>query len=255
VFNHNLTGDIEMMKKTLLAAAMLTTSSAVFAEISANVTLASDYVFRGISQTDNQLAIQGGFDYAWDNGFYVGTWASNVDPDFFNGTGHDPQAEVDLYGGYSGEYNDFGYDVGYLRYEYPGYGKADTNEVYVSGTYKWLTVSVNYSDELAFLPSNQSAWYFKTSLEHTLPWYEIGISTHVGHSFGDAFDISAADIAKGDSGLSDSYTDWSIGLTKSWMGADFGLTYTDLNIDDKDCDDSQTDICDTKFVASISKSF
>jgi len=243
-----------MMKKTLLAAAMLATSSATFAEISANVTLASDYVFRGLSQTDNQIAIQGGFDYAWDNGIYVGTWASNVDPDFFNGMGHDPQTEVDLYVGYSGEYNDFGYDVGYLRYQYPGFNAPNTNEYHVNGTYKWFTLSINYSPELSFLPSNQSAWYVKTSIEHTLPWYDIGISTHVGHNFGDAFDLSASDFAKGKTGLVDAYTDWSIGLSKNFFGADFGLTYTDNNMDKPDCP-SGADYCDKHFVASISKSF
>ena len=249
-----------MMKKTLLAAAMLATSSAALAEISANVTLASDYVFRGISQTDNQIAIQGGFDYAWDNGFYVGTWASNVDPDFFNGAGHDPQTEVDLYAGYSSEVKafgqDFGYDVGYLRYEYPGFGRADTNEYHVSGSYKWFTLGINYSPELNFLPSNQSAWYVKTSMEHTLPWYDIGISAHVGHNFGDAFDMDVTDALKGDFGLRDSYTDYSIGVSKSWMGADFGLTYTNLSdIKFQGGGKCNMDWCDSKIVASIGKSF
>ena len=243
-----------MMKKTLLAAAMLATTTTAIAEISANATLASDYVFRGISQTDNQLAIQGGFDYAWNNGFYVGTWASNVDPDFFSDAGHDPQTEVDLYGGYSGEYNGVAYDVGYLRYEYPGFGDADTNEIYVSGSYANFGLSLNYSDELAFLPSSESAFYIAASYDMELP-SDFGLSFHVGHSFGDAFDVSSAETTAKKFGLTESYTDWSIGISKSWMGADFGLTYTDINIDKDDCDDSLTDICDQKFVASISKSF
>ena len=245
-----------MMKKTLLAAAMLATTTTAIAEISANATLASDYVFRGISQTDNQLAIQGGFDYAWDNGFYVGTWASNVDPDFFNGddNGQDPQTEVDLYGGYSGEYNGVGYDFGYLRYEYPGFGLADTNEIYVSASYMGFGFSVNYSDELAFLPSSESAWYVAASYDYELP-NEVGLSFHVGQSFGDAFDVSAAQSTPKKFGLTDAYTDWSIGISKSWMGADYALTYTDVNIDKDDCDDSMTDICGKKFVASIGKSF
>ena len=253
-----------MIKKTLLAAAMLATSSAAFAEISANVTLASDYIFRGVSQTDNQMALQGGFDYAWDMGFYVGTWASNVDSDFFNGKGSDPQIEVDLYVGYAGEFKGFGYDVGYLRYEYPGFGDADTNEVYVNGSYSTdfgdFGVSVNYSDELSFLPSDQSAWYVAASYDRTLPWYEIGLSLHVGQSFGDAFDVGASNVVKGQSGLSDSYTDWSVGISKSWMGADYALTYTDLtDLKSESALGLKTkckeDFCDSKVVASISKSF
>ena len=109
-----------MIKKTLIAATMLASTSVAQAEISANVALATDYVFRGVSQTDNQFAIQGGFDWAHDSGFYLGTWASNVDSNFFGGA-TDPQIELDLYGGFANEFgNGFGYDLGYLRYQYPG---------------------------------------------------------------------------------------------------------------------------------------
>lgn len=251
-------GDIEMMKKTFFAAAMLATSSAAFAEISGNVTLASDYIFRGVSQTDNQIAIQGGLDYAWDMGFYVGAWASNVDSSFFD-NGRDPQIELDLYAGYSGEYKGFGYDVGYLRYQYPGSTDVNTNEVYVSGSYSTdfgdFGASINYSDELQFILSDQSAWYVKGSFERTLPWYDIGFSTHVGHSFGDAYDVGFNNVLKGQSGLRDSYTDWSIGVSKSWMGADFGLTYTDLtDIKFPLGGKCTADWCDSKVVFTIGKS-
>ena len=246
-----------MIKKTLFAAAMLATTSTAFAEISGNVTLASDYIFRGVSQTDNQIAIQGGLDYAWDNGFYVGTWASNVDSYFFDNQ-TDPQIELDIYGGYSGMYNDkIGYDVGYLRYQYPGSTDVNTNEVYANGSYSTdfgdFGASINYSDELQFILSDQSAWYVKGSFDRTLPWYDIGFSAHIGHSFGDAFDVSASDV--GDSGLRDSYTDWSIGISKSWMGADYGLTYTDLtDIKFQDGTKCKSNWCDSKVVFTIGKS-
>jgi len=246
-----------MMKKTLIATSLMAASTATMAEISGNVALVSDYVFRGISQTDNQMALQGGFDYEHDSGLYVGTWASNVDSTFFNSdnpnSGKDPQIELDLYAGYSNEFgNGIGYDLGYLRYEYPGYGDADTNEVYASLSYSGFSASVNYSDELAFLPSDQSAWYLKGAYETTLPWYEIGFSAHLGYSFGDAFDVSDSDRLSGDSGYYDSYTDWSIGLSKSVYGVDLGLTYTDLDLDSKD--DCKSDVCDSKVVFSVSKS-
>ena len=142
-----------MIKKTLIATALLASSSAALAEISANVTLASDYVFRGVSQTDNQMAIQGGFDWGHDSGFYVGTWASNVDSQFFGGA-TDPQIELDLYLGYANEFsNGLGYDLGYLRYQYPGGGDFNTNELYGVLSYKGFSGSVNYSDELKFVGS------------------------------------------------------------------------------------------------------
>jgi len=240
-----------MFKHTLIATALIAGSSAALADISGNVALTTDYVFRGISQTDNQMAIQGGLDYAHDSGFYVGTWASNVDPDFFNGVGHDPQIELDLYGGYSSEMNGIGYDVGYLRYQYPGFDMANTNEIYGKLSYGDFNASLNYSDELAFLPSSESAWYLAAGYDTTLPFADVGLSIHVGYSFGDAFDVAPAAATATYFGLSDSYTDWSVGLSKSLMGVDLGLTYTDVSIDNQDCN---INICDGKVVFSVSKS-
>jgi len=239
------------MKKTLIATALMAAiSTTALADISGNVGMTSDYVFRGISQTDNQMAIQGGLDYEHPSGLYVGTWASNVSSDFFNGTGNDPQIELDLYGGYKGKVNDnIGYDVGYIRYQYPGFDDANTNEIYVKGNYDNLSASLNYSDELDFLPSSESAWYLAAGYDMTLPVADIGLSVHVGYSFGDAFDVSVNTPAK--YGLSNSYTDWSVGLSKSLMGVDLGLTYVDNNIDNADCN---INICDAKVVFSVSKS-
>ena len=232
-----------MMKKTLLATAMLATSSAAFAEISANVTLVSDYVFRGISQTDNQIAIQGGFDYAWDNGIYVGTWASNVDSQFFGGA-TDPQIELDLYGGYAGELgNGFGYDLGYLRYQYPGGDDFNTNEFYLKGSYMGFGASVNYSPELNFVGSDSSAWYWAASYDHTFP-YEIGFSAHIGYNAGSAY--------SDDDALGGTYTDWSLGLSKTVVGVDLGLTYVDNTVSKSDCG---SNVCEARIIASLSKSF
>ncbi len=232
-----------MMKKTLIATALLaTTSTAALAEISGNVTLATDYVFRGWSQTDNQFALQGGFDYAHDSGFYAGIWASNVDSYFFNNQ-TDPQLEVDLYAGFSGELgNGFGYDFGILHYDYPGADGSDTDELYVSGSYAGFSVSFNYSDELAFIGSTESAWYLAGGYEMTLP-QDFGLSFHVGLSDGDAFDNDV---------FSDSYIDWSVGVSKSVAGVDLALTYTDLDLDS--ADDCGGDICDSKIIFSVSKS-
>ena len=84
-----------MLKKVLPAAIAVSLLAGAMAptvqsgEISANVSLVSDYRFRGISQSNEDIAIQGGFDYAFDNGIYVGTWGSSVDfdsTDGFNGS-------------------------------------------------------------------------------------------------------------------------------------------------------------------------
>lgn len=238
-----------MMKKTLIAGAVLAASStAAMAEISGNVSMVSDYAFRGVSQTDEQIAIQGGLDYAHDSGFYVGTWASNVSEAFFNGTpssSNDPQIELDIYAGFGGELaNGIGYDLGILHYDYPGADQFDTDELYISGSMAGFTVSFNYTDELAFLGSTESAYYLAAGYEMGLP-QDFGLSLHVGLNDGDAFDGGPG------AAFNDSYVDWSIGLTKSVAGVDLGLTYVD-----SDGDDSTYfgDIADSRVVFSVGKS-
>jgi uncharacterized protein (TIGR02001 family) len=233
-----------MIKKTLIASALLASTSPALAEISANTTLATDYAFRGISQTDNQFAIQGGFDWSSDMGIYLGTWASNVDSQFFGGA-TDPQIELDLYGGYANETsNGFGYDIGYLRYQYPGGSDFNTNEFYLKGSYKGFSASVNYSDELAFVGSDSSAWYWAAGYDYTFP-YEIAFSAHVGYNAGSAY--------SDDDAFGGTYTDWSLGLSKNVAGVDLGLTYVDNNISKSDCYGSN--VCEARVVASIGKSF
>jgi uncharacterized protein (TIGR02001 family) len=112
------------MKKLLLLVGLL--SLPTFASVSANVTLTSDYVWRGLGQTAGKPAIQGGFDYASDGGFYAGIWASNVEPDFGG-------SEFDYYMGYSTETeNGIGIDVGYISYMFDGVSDfADLQELYL----------------------------------------------------------------------------------------------------------------------------
>lgn len=124
--------------------------------LSANVGLYSNYVFRGISQTGGDPAIQGGLDYTHSSGFYLGTWASNV------GWIEDYQGyksgnmEIDVYGGFRGSFaSDFTFDVGAIQYIYPGskpasVPKADTTEMYAALGWKWFTAKYSYalSDEV-----------------------------------------------------------------------------------------------------------
>ncbi|MEJ2576405.1 MAG: TorF family putative porin [Gammaproteobacteria bacterium] len=121
-------------------AALLGTSALAQAELSANIGVASNYVWRGVTQTDDSAAISGGIDWSHDSGFYVGTWASNVD--FGPGSG---EVEWDIYGGYGGEFGDFGYDVGYNYYAYPDTDDADFGDIYGSLSWKWLSGGLYYT--------------------------------------------------------------------------------------------------------------
>ena len=140
------------MKSTLPAfvgaTAFLVLAASARAEntYTANVMLASDYVFRGISQTQEKGAIQGGFDALFDNGIYAGVWASNVNFDTgANGT----STEADYYGGYTAAMGCEGcsYKIGFIYYRYEGDTKFDYIEAAGSLTFGGLTVGLNYSPE------------------------------------------------------------------------------------------------------------
>ena len=79
-------------------------------EWSANASMTSNYIWRGLTQTENEAAVQGGIDYAGDSGFYVGTWASNVN----YGAGDVYSYEHDIYAGFAFDTGDISWDVGYL---------------------------------------------------------------------------------------------------------------------------------------------
>jgi|TARA_S200000501_G_scaffold162306_1_gene152974 uncharacterized protein (TIGR02001 family) len=98
------------MKRLLLLVGMLAMPS--FAAVSANVSFASDYVWRGMTQSDGP-AIQGGFDFEAESGFYAGIWGSNVN--FNDGAG----SELDYYAGYGFSLGDVGVDIGYIAFDYP----------------------------------------------------------------------------------------------------------------------------------------
>ena len=229
-----------MMKKTLLAAALVTVSLPSVAEISGNVALTTDYRFRGISQTDRDPAIQGGFDWAHDSGFYLGTWGSNV--------ALAGDLELDYYAGFANNITDnIAYDVGFSYYDYPGDGanqeyweiyaglSGDVGPVGLSGT-------VYYSDD--FYDETGTAWYTDLGASYGLP-YDISLSGHFGYQTiddGDKFGIN-----------SDNYSDWSIGVSKSVMGVDLDLSYIDTDIDKSDCFGGDKACSDT-VVFTVSKS-
>jgi len=139
------------MKKILMTSVMLMTLN-MFGAISSNFTISSNYFWRGMTQTMDNLAYSGGFDYAHASGFYVGTWGSNVS---FGGAG----LELDTYAGYSGETEaGFGYDVGYISYAYPDAG-GDFEEYYLSGSYEGVGVSY-------YQPSEGDADYMELSYSY-----------------------------------------------------------------------------------------
>jgi len=105
-------------------------------DISTNIGVTSNYIWRGISQTNNESANQGGLDISY-YGVYVGSWMSGLDD---NKTA---RSEVDLYIGYSNDISFLTYDMGYMKYLYSGDKESDFEEVY-------LSLEAQIVDNLAF---------------------------------------------------------------------------------------------------------
>jgi uncharacterized protein (TIGR02001 family) len=231
------------MRKTILAiSAVGALASPGFANadqpaaspITANVTIASQYIYRGIAQTRGNPAIQGGFDYTNPNGIYVGTWASNISWIGDAGTNISAPIEMDVYGGYRGSFTkDLGYEVGALGYIYPGTnvpsGNNDPNTLEVHGalTYSWLTAKYSITTGTSLFGWTKPDGD-KTSGSG---YFELNGSWDLGNGFG----VSAHAGHQSVNGLSDaSYSDWNVGLTKAFSVGTLGVLFSDTNAKD-DC--------------------
>ena len=219
---------------SLIGAALLATS--VQAEITANVALSSDYMFRGISQTDSTPAISGGFDYSHESGFYAGVWASNVDSAFFSGA----NVEIDTYFGYGGGSDNWSYDVGFLRYNYPGtsFNDNNTNEYYGSVGYDFGVASVSggiaYSSDFFGLDDSE--------------YYSLGVDIPVG-DYAVALAYGAQDMDK-----AQDYDHYSLGVSGEIGSAALGWDLT-WHGSDSDAETFGTDnLTDGRVVFTISKS-
>ena len=187
-----------------------------------NVTLASEYIYRGIGQTNRKPAIQGGFDYAHSSGLYAGVWASNVSwlSDQAPNVGKISNSiEMDFYGGYKGAVGDFGYDVGLLQYYYPGdypagFNNPNTLEGYVAGSWTFLTLKYSHSfSDLFGWPGSKNSGYLDLTANYELV-PTVNLVAHIGRQ-------KVNGSTSGDA----SYTDYKLGVTKDFSGTVLGLSY------------------------------
>ena len=207
------------MKKSLLAicfsCSMLTTflfSSNLYAVegLSANVAVTNNYLWRGLEQTNGQSAVSGGIDYTSDSGFYAGTWVSNAD------WAPEMSYELDFYGGFAGEINGLGYDLGLIYYAYPD-SRDDVDFSEISASLSYSVFSLSY----AVLAEAEGAdfaddSYISGDVSFELA-SEIGLTLHIGTGTDEFY-------------AGESFIDYSASLSKS--GFTFGVSKTDLSDDD-----------------------
>ena len=220
----------------LLVPGLAAAQAAAPSPLTGNVTLITDYRFRGISQTIGKPAFQGGFDYAHASGFYLGNWNSNVSEAAGYPGGN---LEMDFYGGYKRAFGDYGLDVGLLEYYYPGSkasgsagiplgltnphspgstnsGNVHNTEFYLAGSWKWITVKWSHSlTDYFMVPDTKGSNYLDLSAAYDMGngW---GVNGHAGH-------LSAHNFSEL------GYTDYKLGVTKDLSGWVLGATLVSTN--------------------------
>lgn len=207
-----------------------------------NVGVTTDYIFRGISQTQHKPAVSGGVDYSHSSGLYVGAWLSNQSWVKTGGTNapgdqykSNSNLELDLYGGYKGTAGDVGYDIGLIHYRYDGkrsgatagYATPDTTEAYLAGTWKMLTLKYSHvvSDYFIGWGSTTPGAEIKTKGSNYL---ELNASHDLGNGWGLLGHIGkqkVKNVAVAD------YTDWKVGVTKDVGFGTVTLAYSDTDAD------------------------
>ena len=225
-------------------------------EFSANVAITTDYRFRGISQTNEDPAIQGGMDYSYTPaGFYAGVWASNLDfaePTGKGGVNDTATMELDFYGGFSGEINSIGWDIGGLYYYYPGSDPGafandyDYFEVYGKLSHDFgmfsVTGGLNYSPD--YFAESGDGVYLYGDVGVPLPVGGLNLAGHVGHQW----------IDKNSTFGTPDYTDWKIGVSKDISKFTFDVSYVDTDMSNSDCFGG-SDWCDATAIFTVSAGF
>ena len=183
--------------------------------LSANVSLVSEYRFRGVSLSDKDIALQGGLDVETASGFYLGTWASSIDT--FEGS----ETEVDVYGGYTGDLGELTYNVGAMAYTYPGSSGTLYLEGYgsVSGaiqSVEW-TAGAAYAFKQDNLGDQDNIYLY---LDGGMPLGDSGLSL-AGH------------FAYEDGAFGDGKLDWSLGVSYPIKDFELGVSYVDTNLSDR----------------------
>jgi uncharacterized protein (TIGR02001 family) len=213
---------MKYVKLLAASSALVLAGAANAGEFSSSIAATSDYDFRGISLSATDPALQVSVDWAADNGFYAGAWASNID----YGSDVDGDLELDLYLGLSGETGaGLGWDVGLVYYTYPGSSSSATQskidaypEIYAGVSYgifefkQWIADYPGSSDDIGY--------YTEAGVGFELPaGFTLGL--HVGYNYGDFFDGTE-------------YADYSIAVGYTLGNFDLELKYVDNSLSSSD---------------------
>ena len=231
------------LMNTLILAALAAPGMAMAAEapaVTSNVSLTTNYLYRGISQTGGKPALQGGFDYAHASGVYAGVWGSNVSWVGPSLGASSSSLELDTYAGFKGGFaEDFSYDVGFLRYNYPGvypstmatgFVKADTNEIYGAIGWKWVTLKYSHALSNTFgLDDSKGSSYVELNASYSLADAGVTLGAHYGKQTYKGMYEADLTLAGYAPGVVATYSDYKLSASKDFSGYVVGLAYSSTN--------------------------
>lgn len=213
-----------MRNRLLTAGILLALSAPAFSQdevveeesgpFSFNIGAVSDYAFRGVSQTNEGPALQGGIDYSHDSGFHAGAWASGVD--FVDNDG--ANIELDVYAGWGTDINDvLSFDASLIHYFYIDQNAYEYNELLLKmGVTDYVSFLLGYSNDV--FGSDETGIYYQVAGTYPLPWGELNVNGSLAH-----YDL--------DDALGDSYQDVSFGLSKAFGPMNVAVTYVHVSDD------------------------
>ena len=215
---------IKLSLVTVIIASTILANEKPELNTSANVAMTSNYVWRGMTQSDNSPAIQGGFDLDY-NGAYIGAWGSNID------FGTDASMEFDSYAGYTNKVFNISYDLGYIHYAYPNDTKGSNfGEAYIGLGYDFDILEVNA----------KASFGVETDDFNADDNYEAGISVPLPMKI--SFNATVGNYVH-----TGAY--YLVSISKTFSKFDISLAYTGMNYDQSNVDD------EGNVVATISASF
>lgn len=213
---------------------------------SGSVAVVSDYAFRGVSQTLEDIAVQGGITGASTAGLYLGLWGSSLN--FGEATAADrAHTEIDAFGGLKRNVAGVDADLGFVYYAYPGTTDSyDYNFLELALGLSRAFSGVSTGAKVAFSPdyfaASGSATYLSGSLGFAVPSAPVSLLGTLGHQ---SIEENAA------FGTPD-YTDWSAGASLSAAGVSIGITYVDTDLAKTDCF-AGADLCAPRVVFSVAR--
>ncbi|MDF2795096.1 MAG: hypothetical protein K0S85_2849 [Pseudomonas orientalis] len=241
-----------MTLRNLIAGGLLACAPLAFAidlnegfSLEAKTGIFSDYRTRGISQTQNDPALQGSLTLAHSSGLYAGVWSSNVDFGFASST----RQELDYYAGYFWQINDeVTLDTSYIKYVYPRQGNFNYGEYHAELRAWGMLLGGNYSDNFN---GAQSMLYSYVGYTTLLP-YETDLLVRYGLN-----DYKDPSWFANDGSNRDQYHEWELKLTRTMLSLDWSVSYIDTDLSESECASylGFRDVCSATVVASISKGF